>query len=107
MRYAWLQPTNVVKIAQQLLRMEKEVFEEAYQQEVSSELIRLEELLSQYLFPPQRGYDKRSPTEEVEQHLHRLMRCTQHVLSRLTPAKGAKLQSVLDRSFAVCDTRGD
>jgi hypothetical protein len=95
MRYAWLQPTNVVKVAQQLLQMDKGAFEQAYQQEVTSQLIHLEQALYQYLFPEQREYlYKRSPIEEIEQHLQKLMRCTQHLLSILTPEKKTQLQSV-------------
>jgi hypothetical protein len=56
MRYAWLQPTNVVRIAQQLLQMDKAAFEKDYQREVASQLIQLEEVLCQYLFPEERKH---------------------------------------------------
>ena len=94
MSYAWLQPANLVKIAQQLLRMLREDFESCYREDAMFHLANLEEILCHYIFPTTKStYNKYSAVEETEKHLCHLMRYVQYLLSLLTPEKLKQLQS--------------
>jgi hypothetical protein len=104
MSHAWLQPANLVKVAQQLLSMTKEDFKPGYQEEAMSRLANLEEILYHYIFPTTKiTYNKYSAVEETEQQLCLLMRHVQYMLSLLTPGKIKKLRSDveldLDKDF--------
>ncbi len=94
MSYAWLQPANLVKIAQQLLRMAREDFELCYQEDAMLHLANLEKILYRYIFPTTKStYNKYSAVEETEQQFCHLMRYVQYLLSLLTPEKIKQLQS--------------
>ena len=94
MSYAWLHPANLVKIAQQLLRMAREDFEPCYSEDAMRDLANLEEILCHYIFPTTKStYNKYCAVEETERHLRHLMRYVQYLLSLLTPEKRRQLQS--------------
>ncbi len=88
MSYAWLQPANLIKVAQQLLKMQKEDFETCSQKDIMIHLANLEGILYHYIFPTTKiTYNKYSAVEETEQQLCLLMRYVQYMLSLLTPEK--------------------
>ncbi len=103
--HAWLQPANLVKVAQQLLSMTKEDFKPGYQEEAISHLANLEEILYHYIFPTTKiTYNKYSVVEETEQQLCLLMRYVQYLLSLLTPEKIKQLRSDIEHDKDLQET---
>jgi hypothetical protein len=86
MSVSWLNTTNVIKIAKQLLQMDKESFEEDYQQDALFHLANLEEILYQYILPKQqnKNYNNYFAIEKQEQQLLKLIRYVQYIVSLLT-----------------------
>jgi hypothetical protein len=103
MRYAWLQPTNVVKIARGLLQLDKIAFSKKHQDQAMSQMINLEEILYHYIWPKNEllGLGKRSRIEDLERIMHQLMQHTHHLLSLLTPKMRTKLQQSLKEQIEV------
>jgi hypothetical protein len=99
----WLNPTNVIEIAKQLLQMDKESFEKDYQQDTLFHLANLEEILYQYILPKQqnKNYNNYFAIEKQERQLLQLIRYVQYIVSLLTPKKITQLRSdlVLDKEL--------
>lgn len=88
-KYGWLQPTNVVQVAQLLLKMDKADFQLSHQGEALTRMCTLEETLCDYLLPRnnERSYSKYSIVEEMEQHMQNLLNQTSYLLALLVPEK--------------------
>lgn len=100
MRYDWITPLNVVRVAKALLDLDVQAIQETYQPDLQSWVFSLQNALLQYVHHEQTRLQpqsfSRSPIELVEYHLKSLLQQTQAFIPLLTP----QARSALEQQFS-------